>query len=199
MEKLTNEKIAEIARSYGISPAALLAVKLVESGNRSGFLSSGKPQILFEGHTFYRHLKAYTKLNLVELQKEHPNVIYSVWDKSKYYGGEKEWLRLEEARKINEKYANYSTSWGMFQIMGFNWKLCKSESLESFVDDMCKSQEKQLLLSINYMISTGLIPFLEKRDWAGFAKKYNGPSYKKNEYDTRLQSAYNMYLKQFPK
>lgn len=51
MEKLTNEKIADIARENKIDPAALLAVKDVES-NGGGFLSNGNPKILFEGHIF---------------------------------------------------------------------------------------------------------------------------------------------------
>ena len=67
MERLTDNRIAEIARENGIHPAALLAVKLVESGTKSGFLSSGRPQILFEGHVFYKYLKANVKsLNMIQ-------------------------------------------------------------------------------------------------------------------------------------
>jgi hypothetical protein len=31
---------------------------------------------------------------------------------------------------------------------------------------------------------------LPKKRWADFAKKYNGPAYRKNNYDTKLQAAY---------
>lgn len=152
MEKLTDARIAEIARENGIHPAALLAVKLIESGTKSGFLDSGKPQILFEGHVFYKYLKANVKsLDMNKLCDQYPNIVYPKWDRSKYFGGEKEWTRLEQARKINLKYANYAASWGMFQVMGFNYKTCGCKSIDEFVEKMCTSQEQQLLLTLNFL------------------------------------------------
>ena len=199
MEKLTDARIAEIARENGIHPAALLAVKLIESGTKSGFLDSGKPQILFQGHVFYKYLKANVKsLDMNKLCAQYPNIVYPKWDKSKYFGGEKEWTRLEQARKINMKYANYAASWGMFQVMGFNYKTCGCKSIDEFVEKMCTSQEHQLLLTINFLKNSNLIVPLQKRQWATFAKGYNGPGFAQNKYHIKLQAAYNNYLKSFP-
>lgn len=199
MEKLTDARIAEIARENGIHPAALLAVKLIESGTKSGFLDSGKPQILFEGHVFYKYLKANVKsLDMNKLCAQYPNIVYPKWDKSKYFGGEKEWARLEQARKINMKYANYAASWGMFQVMGFNYKTCGCKSIDEFVEKMCTSQEQQLLLTLNFLKNSNLIVPLQKRQWATFAKGYNGPGFAQNKYHIKLQAAYNNYLKSFP-
>ena len=199
MEKLTDDRIAEIARENGIHPAALLAVKLIESGTKSGFLDSGKPQILFEGHVFYKYLKANVKsLDMNKLCAQYPNIVYPKWDKSKYFGGEKEWTRLEQARKINLKYANYAASWGMFQVMGFNYKTCGCKSIDEFVEKMCTSQEQQLLLTLNFLKNSNLIVPLQKRQWATFAKGYNGPGFAQNKYHIKLQAAYNNYLKSFP-
>lgn len=199
MKKLTDARIAEIARENGIHPAALLAVKLVESGIKSGFLDSGKPQILFEGHMFYKYLKANVKsLDINKLCAQYPNIVYPKWDKSKYLGGEKEWTRLEQARQINVKYANYSASWGMFQVMGFNYKSCGCESISEFVEKMSESQEQQLRLTLNFFKHSNLIVPLQKRQWATFAKGYNGPSFAKNRYHTKLQAAYSNYIKSFP-
>lgn len=199
MEKLTDARIAEIARENGIHPAALLAVKLIESGTKSGFLDSGKPQILFEGHVFYKYLKANVKsLDINKLCAQYPNIVYPKWDRSKYFGGEKEWTRLEQARKINMKYANYAASWGMFQVMGFNYKTCGCKSIDEFVEKMCTSQEQQLLLSINFIKNSNLMVPLQKRQWATFAKGYNGPGFAQNKYHIKLQAAYNNYLKSFP-
>lgn len=199
MEKLTDARIAEIARENGIHPAALLAVKLIESGTKSGFLDSGKPQILFEGHVFYKYLKANVKsLDMNKLCAQYPNIVYPKWDKSKYFGGEKEWTRLEQARKINLKYANYAASWGMFQVMGFNYKTCGCKSIDEFVEKMCTSQEQQLLLTLNFLKNSNLIVPLQKRQWATFAKGYNGPGFAQNKYHIKLQAAYNNYLKSFP-
>lgn len=199
MEKLTDARIAEIARENGIHPAALLAVKLVESGTKSGFLDSGKPQILFEGHVFYKYLKANVKsLDMNKLCAQYPNIVYPKWNKSKYLGGEKEWTRLEQARKINVKYANYAASWGMFQVMGFNYKTCGCKTINEFVEKMCASQEQQLLLTLNFLKNSNLIVPLQKRQWATFAKGYNGPGFAQNKYHIKLQAAYNNYLKSFP-
>lgn len=199
MEKLTDARIAEIARENGIHPAALLAVKLIESGTKSGFLDSGKPQILFEGHVFYKYLKANVKsLDMNKLCAQYPNIVYPKWDKSKYFGGEKEWTRLEQARKINMKYANYAASWGMFQVMGFNYKTCGCKSIDEFVEKMCTSQEQQLLITLNFLKNSNLIVPLQKRQWATFAKGYNGPGFTQNKYHIKLQAAYNNYLKSFP-
>ena len=199
MEKLTDARIAEIARENGIHPAALLAVKLIESGTKSGFLDSGKPQILFEGHVFYKYLKANVKsLDMNKLCAQYPNIVYPKWDKSKYFGGEKEWTRLEQARKINLKYANYAASWGMFQVMGFNYKTCGCKSIDEFVEKMCTSQEQQLLLTLNFLKNSNLIVPLQKRQWATFAKGYNGPVVARNKYHIKLQAAYNNYRKSCP-
>ena len=199
MEKLTDARIAEIARENWIHPAALLAVKLIESGTKSGFLDSGKPQILFEGHVFYKYLKANVKsLDMNKLCAQYPNIVYPKWDRSKYFGGEKEWTRLEQARKINLKYANYAASWGMFQVMGFNYKTCGCKSIDEFVEKMCTSQEQQLLLTLNFLKNSNLIVPLQKRQWATFAKGYNGPGFAQNKYHIKLQAAYNNYLKSFP-
>ena len=199
MERLTDARIAEIARENGIHPAALLAVKLVESGTKSGFLSSGRPQILFEGHVFYKYLKANVKsLDMNKLCAQYPNIVYPKWNKSKYLGGEKEWTRLEQARQINVKYANYAASWGMFQVMGFNYKTCGCKSIDEFVEKMCTSQEQQLLLTLNFLKNSNLIVPLQKRQWATFAKGYNGPGFAQNKYHIKLQAAYNNYLKSFP-
>lgn len=199
MEKLTDARIAEIARENGIHPAALLAVKLIESGTKSGFLDSGKPQILFEGHVFYKYLKANVKsFDMNKLCAQYPNIVYPKWDRSKYFGGEKEWTRLEQARKINMKYANYAASWGMFQVMGFNYKTCGCKNIDEFVEKMCTSQEQQLLLTLNFLKNSNLIVHLQKRQWATFAKGYNGPGFAQNKYHIKLQAAYNNYLKSFP-
>lgn len=36
---------------------------------------------------------------------------------------------------------------------------------------------------------------LQRKDWAGFARGYNGPGYAKNRYDIKLANAYKKYSK----
>nr|DAY45472.1 MAG TPA: N acetylmuramidase [Caudoviricetes sp.] len=193
MEKLTNEKIADIARENKIDPAALLAVKDVES-NGGGFLPTGKPKILFEGHIFYRLLTPLLNLaRLNQLCKQYPNVVYPTWDRSKYFGGEREYLRLTTAININRAAALKSASWGMFQVMGMNYAQCGCKDIEEFVDKMKSSEEDQLMLTIKFLKNNSLLFYLNNHNWASFARSYNGPSYATNKYDTKLAQAYSKY------
>lgn len=193
MEKLTNEKIADIARENKIDPPALLAVKDVES-NGGGFLSNGKPKILFEGHIFYRLLTPLLNLaRLNQLCKQYPNVVYPTWNRSKYFGGEREYLRLTTAININRAAALKSASWGMFQVMGMNYAQCGCKDIEEFVDKMKSSEEDQLMLTIKFLKNNSLLFYLNNHNWASFARSYNGPSYATNKYDTKLAQAYSKY------
>lgn len=195
---LTNNRIAEIARQHAIHPAALLAVKLVESGIGGGFLPSKRCKILFEGHKFYEELKKKGNRNLSQLLKVAPDIVYPTWNRSKYNGGEGEWARLEKAITIDREAALKSTSWGLFQIMGSNYAACKCRNVEEFVSLNCESEDNQLELLINFLSTTGIIKYLNSRQWSEFARRYNGPGYKQNKYDTKLQAAYNQFVKEFP-
>ena len=54
----------------------------------------------------------YSQLNLIDTSK---------WTKSHYKGDMGEYERLKKALAIHEKAAACSASWGLFQIMGFNY------------------------------------------------------------------------------
>ena len=44
------------------------------------------------------------------------------------------------------------------------------------------------------MISFALfVPLSKEHDWAGFARKYNGPGYAENAYDQKLKNAYENF------
>lgn len=192
--KVTEEDFNTFADLLGCEVAALKAVLKVETGGRSGFLASGRPQILFEAHLFYKNLKK-TNANPDFLMTKYPNLISKTWNKALYKGGEKEWDRLEEARKINTDAANMSASFGLGQILGSNYMLCNCKSVQEFVDKNCESEYQQLLLFIEFLRKTNLVQYLKTKDWAKFANGYNGPGYKQNAYDTKLQQAYNSYKK----
>ena len=40
-----------------------------------------------------------------------------------------------------------------------------------------------------------MLPALQNRNWADFAKRYNGPAYAQNKYDEKLAKAYAKYAK----
>lgn len=194
MDKLTNEMIVALANDLGLEPALLKAVQLVESAGRDGFLSDGRPQILFEGHIMYKELKEKFDLDkTIAAQKAYPDIVFQKWNRSKYIGGAGEYKRLEMAKKIDEECALKSASWGMFQIMGFNYRLCGCSSVFDFVKKVSESHENQLKLMYHFMYNTGLVKPLQNHDWATFARKYNGPGYAENAYDQKLKNAYENF------
>lgn len=191
--RLIDEDFTQVAELLGCEPAALKAVQQVETGGRGGFFSPGRPTILFEGHIFWTQLKKRGS-NPEDYVKGNENILYPKWEKGHYKGGIGEYDRLEQARKINREAADASASWGMFQIMGFNYAACGEESIESFVRSMCESEFKQLLLTANFIKKNSqMLQALQARDWAVFAKCYNGPAYAQNRYDVKLEAAYQKY------
>lgn len=50
---------------------------------------------------------------------------------------------------------------------------------------MCTGEDKQLEAFARFVKLTGLRPNLERKDWVGFAKRYNGPGYAQNHYDKK--------------
>ena len=94
---------------------------------------------------------------------------------------------------IDEEAAISSASWGLFQIMGFNYATCKCDSVQQFVALMKENEGKQLDQFTAFIQSNRLDTYLRNKDWAGFAKRYNGPAYAENQYDKKLEKAYHKH------
>ncbi len=104
-----------------------------------------------------------------------------------------EWTALTNARKTNADAADMGTYWGMFQIGGFNYKLCGCQSVEEMVEKICDSEFSQLEMFAVFIRNSGMLEALQKKDWAAFARKYNGPAYAKRGYHTRMAKEYAKY------
>lgn len=167
---------------------AIQAVAEVESA-QSGFLPDGRPVILFERHKFYQFTKGAHYLT-------HPSICNQ--ERGGYLGKEREWQRYDQAQELNANAAALATSWGKFQIMGFNYEACGYASVGEFVAAMCESEAKQLDAFVNFIKSRGLDDDLRERNWATFARVYNGPKYRENHYDEKLQAAYQKYSRLRP-
>lgn len=166
--------------------AAIKAVDSVESRG-GGFLSTGEIKILFEPHIFWKLLKEAGKTPVVS------DICYPKWNTRPYGKESQQHGRLQKAVLINRDIALMSASWGRFQIMGFNYKLCGCKTIQEFINRMSKSEEEQLLLFVNYIKSVRLDDELINLDWLGFALQYNGPLYWKNNYNGKLAKAYLLF------
>ena len=183
---------SRIAKNLGVEVAAIKAVKTVESAG-SGFLPSGQVKSLFEGHVFWRELVARKLVPEKILNKSNQDILYRAWTTKYYKSGVVEYNRLVRAMDIHKEAALASASYGLFQIMGNNYKLCGCTSPEDLYNKMWHSETKQLELFGEFIKNSGMVKYLKTKDWAGFAKRYNGPSYKQNKYDIRLLQAYSKY------
>lgn len=193
-QKLTESDIITASKLIGVEPAAVKAVLEVETGNKGGFITdTDKPTILFEGHIFWKYLKLHNIDPNKYNNAKYKDILYPKWTKQYYLGGIREYERLNKAISINKECALMSASWGLAQIMGFNYKMCGCNNIEEFVNKMQTSELEQLKLFVIFIKSNKLDTYLKNKDWSGFAKRYNGPSYAQNKYDVKLQKAYNKY------
>ncbi len=174
MTPLTNEDFKEAAELIGGPWTRLKALNKVES--------NGKPNAkLFEPHIFYRELeKRGFKTALRQAVRDR--VAHEDWKGIPYRSSQ-----FAKALKINRRCALLSTSWGQFQIMGFNYAICGYSSVEEFVSDMQTSTEAQLKAVCKFIMSNKAMhkAYLE-RDWHSFARRYNGKLYYKNDYHNKL-------------
>jgi hypothetical protein len=179
---ISQQEFEAVAKRLGCSVSAVKAVAEVESRG-GGFDVQGFPKVLFEGHWFYRYTKG-------KYAASNPTLCYPSWTKI-YYGksAEAEKNRLAAAASLDRTSANLSTSWGMFQVMGFNYAICGYKSVQEFVNAMCKSEGAQLEAFCSYVINNGLDVFLRAKDWDSFAYGYNGKEYRKNDYAGKLRRA----------
>jgi hypothetical protein len=189
-EKLQPSDIEEVAHNLGVEVAALRAVLAVETGGR-GFDDAHRPKALFERHHFYKHLA-----NHLDLQAEavELGLAYAKWGEKPYpRKSDGVYAEIEAACKLDETAALLSTSWGLGQIMGSNFKLAGCTSVAQMVEEAKESEANQLRHMAAFIHSSGLLDELTSKDWAKFARGYNGPGYATNKYDVKLAEAYEQF------
>jgi len=183
---LTEEDIQKVAEQLNVEVPAIKAVYEVESRGK-GFIANGKPKILFEGHIFWRQL-VKRNINPEPLVPGNENILHKKWTKDFYR--EDQYERLEKAKAIQLEAALASASWGTFQIMGFNHEACGFSSVTDFVDSQYINEGQHLTAFGAFVTTEGLVVHLRNKNWAAFAKGYNGPAYAENKYDQKLAAAY---------
>jgi hypothetical protein len=188
MNKITEQSFVNAAKKIGCSVAMVKAVYEVESQG-SGFLPTGEVKILFEPHIFWKELRNKGIKPIVS------DICYPTWGAKPYGKISEQHKRLDKAVQIDRDAALKSASWGLFQILGNNYKLCGCASLQGFINKMSEGEESQLELFVNYIINSHLDDEMREEDCAGFARSYNGPMYSKNSYDKKIKTALNKYKK----
>lgn len=158
-EPLTEAGFAAACEKLGCFPFVLWAVLRVETSG-CGFRPDRSLQRRFEPHIFRRN----TGMSL-------PN--------------------LGEAAEADLIGAMRATSWGIGQVMGFNAEMVgyRQNGVEGMVATFADFEDAQLDGMAEFCVHTGAALHLRNRDWAKFARIYNGPAYKDNDYDGKLSRA----------
>jgi hypothetical protein len=212
--------LIDAAKVLGVEAKLLKAVCEVESSGEAfmgspartprGLDVSGKPIVQFEGHCFWKELAALKdpKLAPKALLKDPatkaivdatgqaigpllPSILYQKWTKKYMFKPIAEWDQLTAARAIHPESANRATSWGAFQIMGFNYEYCRcSSGTELSVKAETLAGQLATLVDFLKNYSPAMFKALKNKDFETFARLYNGGGYKANAYDAKLATRY---------
>jgi len=199
---LKEDDYRRAANRLGVDVATIKAVTYVESSGSGFRKSDNKPKILYESHIF-------GKLTGYKYNKVAPSVSTTTWDQGRVYYSLDQYNRLNLASNYDKNNAQKSASWGMFQILGLNHVQCGYNGVDEYVKSNYVSAGKHLdnfvtfLLKSKYTTERGkkmgftstMLGALQDKKWDNFAFYYNGPGYKKNNYDTKLRDAYYGFRK----
>lgn len=181
--RVTPEGFRAAARANGLEPAVLRAVWVVECAG-DPFLPDRRPAILFEAHRFSR-------ITVGRFDRTHPDLSSPRWDRSLYSPTRAgEYRRLEAATRLVPDAALMACSWGGPQILGENHLASGFADVRAMVAAFCESEGYQLRAFLSFIRSRGLLDELRARDWAAFARGYNGPRFRENRYDEKLAAAH---------
>ena len=132
-----------------------------------------------------------TTVTLGELLKSGKATV----EQDKYASVPGSYKRLVKAYQLNQNAALESCSWGSFQIMGEYWSIMKYASVKEFTRAISRSPKEQIKAFVRYIehVNPRVKKHLKSHNWAGAASAYNGPGYRDNNYDVKLEAAYEKY------
>lgn len=171
-----------IAASLGVEWEAVAAVAEVESGPLGGFAADGRPIILFERHLFSRKTASAFDVSNPRVSNRTPGG-YPASQAAR-------WEQLAEAYALAPEAALESASYGRFQTLGQNYRNLNLPNATAYVAKLARSERDQLEAFEGFVRANNLVTQLRQRDWAGFARIYNGRNYAQFQYDARMAQAY---------
>jgi hypothetical protein len=185
------DDFAHAAATIGCEVAAFRAVIAVETGGR-GFDDKGRPKALFEPHVFDRILPSDKRA-----RARAAGLSYRSWGARPY--PKDSYPRIIAACGISEELALQATSWGLPQILGKNHKDAGYDSALKMVAAFMAGESEQIAAMARWIVAQrGLALALAVKDWAAFARGYNGPRYAVNSYDKKLAKAHAHYRLETP-
>lgn len=193
----SEESFTRAASLIGCRVAMIKAFAQVESGPNGAFLETGEPVILFERHKFHKFTNGRYGGEYVRDLSVPLEVSSISSPKAGGYGPVSiQHKKLYQASKFDRIAALKSCSWGLFQLMGFNYSLCGFDTLQQFINAMYESVDRHLDAFVSFIITNpkkirgkNLRQALIDEDCKTAAEIYNGPKYAENRYDIKLKKA----------
>lgn len=185
------DAIVAAANENGWPASALLAVVECETSGKPFEQDNRTPSLLFERHKFYSEMASHEPSKLKAAIKA--GLAIPKWSRNTQYKDQGtsagRLAVIARARQIDEEVANRAASWGLGQTMGFNAERLHYENATAMVAELSKGVAEQIEALVREIKSSKLDRFLKAKDFASFAKGYNGPGYKQNNYDVRMRNA----------
>lgn len=173
--------IAMLAHRIDVSEDHLQAFLNVESRSQ-GFDRAGRPIILNEPHVFYRNLSGAERDKAVK-----DGLAYRKWGEKPYpKSSDDRYIWLHRAMAINETAALKSCSYGSTQVLGENFSMVGYETIQDMVRAFMDDEENHVEAMVKFILATGIADDMREERWATVARVYNGPGYKKNQYDVKM-------------
>lgn len=180
--------IKKSADEIGVEVNKLLAFMLTETNGQVYAVVNGKnePLIRWEGHYFYKLIKASLRQRAVEMKLASPKV----GGIPNPAGQEGRWALLNKGKSLDISAAISSVSWGIGQVMGAHWQWLGYSSAQDFENKVRSGFVGQLTAMTLFLDRSGIIPHLKRGDWSAVARIYNGKDYAKNKYDVKMRDHY---------
>lgn len=191
-DRPSRESYAHAAWMLNCEVAAIQAVAEVEAGTQGAFLDDGSPVILYEPHIFHR-------LTGGKYAKAIPQLSYPNWKPGTYGKMSEQHSRLQKAAAFDREAALKSCSWGLFQVLGTNYRRAGFANIQAMVNAAYADVDEHLRMFVQFIINDPagvLVDALRRGAWTAFAKGYNGKDFARHNYDGRISDAYQRLTRQ---
>lgn len=187
-DEATLREIEGHAARLNIDKAALQAVIEVESAGHVFAQVNGRPEplIRWEGHYFDRRLKNGARERARKAGLAHPKAGGVPNPRSQAA----RWELVKRAASIDRQAALESFSIGLGQVMTAHWRSLGFARVDDLIALARRDGAGQVDLMVRYIEKFGLVDELQRLDFTGFARGYNGPGFAKHGYHTKMAATY---------
>lgn len=165
----------ETAAALDIPPASLRALAVVESDEKP-FAPCGAPVIRFEAAYWKRFRQASRAALAFDRVQNTRNL-------------DERWSHFLAMREVQEIPAILCHSFGMFQIMGFNYRACLCADPLIFLGEMLTVEGQFRMVERLIGSSPDLLASLRRQDAEAVGLHFNGRAYRRNAYDVKWAAA----------